>query len=160
MRFQTHQPVEDLHSGVFQIARPPDVRSFIKARFQFHHGGDFLALRCRNQGWNDQRMFAGAVKRLLDGKHAFVGRRRLNKRERGIVRIEGMMQQHIVLAKFFEQIMGLRGQPQFARRKGSKLQIGMTPLLVNVKQAGKIYRAIGGKNLPASPARTRCPSAR
>jgi hypothetical protein len=45
MRLQADQSVKDLHAGVFQIARPADVRRLIEARFQLHHGGDFLVRR-------------------------------------------------------------------------------------------------------------------
>ena len=45
VRLQTHQPMEDLHACIFQIARPADIGRFIEARFQFHHRGDFLVCR-------------------------------------------------------------------------------------------------------------------
>ena len=80
VRLQAHQPVEDLHPGIFQIARPANVRRFIETRFQFHDSGDFLVGRGRHQSRNNRRMLARPVKRLLDGKHALVFRGRLNER--------------------------------------------------------------------------------
>ena len=94
--------MEHLHSGIFQITRPADVGSLVEARFELHHRRHFLVSRRGHQRWNDQGMFAGAVKRLLDRQDTIVFGRRLNERNHCIVGIERMMQQYIVTAQFFE----------------------------------------------------------
>ncbi len=43
VRLQPHQPVEDLHSRIFQFARPLDVGGFIETRLHLHDHGYFLA---------------------------------------------------------------------------------------------------------------------
>ena len=88
--------MEHLHAGIFQIARPADVRRFIEARFQFHDRGDFLVCRGGHQRRNDQRMLARPVKGLLDGEHALIFGGRLNERYNCIVRIIGVVQQNVV----------------------------------------------------------------
>ena len=110
VRLQTHQAVENLHSGIFQIARPADVRGLIEARLQLHHRRHFLARRSVHQRRDNQRMFAGAVESLLDGKNVLVFGRRLDKRNHRVVRIERMMQQDVVPAQLLEQILRFRGQ--------------------------------------------------
>ena len=63
----TAAPVmEDLHAGIFQVARPADVRGLIEARFQFDDRGDFFARGRFNECGDNQGMLAGAVQRLLD----------------------------------------------------------------------------------------------
>jgi len=56
VRLQADKSVEDLHSGIFHLARPADVRRLIEARLQFHDGSDFLVRRGRHQRWNNQRI--------------------------------------------------------------------------------------------------------
>ena len=70
MGFQAYQSVEDLHPRVLQVARPADIGIFIETSFQFHYSRDFFLLRGGNKCGHDERVFAGPVKRLLDGKHA------------------------------------------------------------------------------------------
>ena len=62
-------------------------------------------------------MLVGAVQRLLDRKHARVFGRGFNEGHHGIVGVEGMVQQHVVAAQFLEQVLRLRGQPQFAGKR-------------------------------------------
>src|SRR5206468_12734172 len=63
---QTDKAVKDLDSGVFQIARPADVRGFVEASLQLHHGGDFFLRGGCDQGRNNERVLVGTVERLLD----------------------------------------------------------------------------------------------
>src|SRR6202051_4195898 len=46
MRLETDQPVKNLDAGIFQIASPADILRLVEARFQFHHGSNFLMRRC------------------------------------------------------------------------------------------------------------------
>ena len=89
VRFQSDQAVEDLHAGIFQIARPADVRGLIESRFQFDDRRHFLARGSFDQRRDDQRMLAGAVERLLDRKNALVFGGRFDERNHRIVGIEG-----------------------------------------------------------------------
>ena len=42
VRFQAHQSMEHLHSGIFETSRPPDVGLLVEAGLQFHHHGHFF----------------------------------------------------------------------------------------------------------------------
>ncbi len=59
-----------------------------------------------------------------------------------------MMQQHVALAKRFEQILLALGNAPLARHKGLKLQLRTIDLAVQVREPRKIDRAAGAKNLP------------
>jgi len=78
--FVTDQSIDNVDAGFLQLTRPLDVVGFVKARAQFHHGGDlFSVLNGVHQGAHDARIAAGAVKRLLDGQHSGIRRRLLQK---------------------------------------------------------------------------------
>ena len=99
VRFQSHQAVVHLHARFLQAARPANVGRFVEARLELHHDGDFLFRRRLHQRAHDRRILAGAVERLLDGKHVGILRRAFdeaNDRRIGIVRV---MQQDVALAQ-------------------------------------------------------------
>ena len=58
-----------------QLARPANVRCFVKARTQLNQGGHLLSGIGRfDQGLHDGRVAAGAVERNFDGEHLRIGR--------------------------------------------------------------------------------------
>jgi len=70
MDFVTDQPINYVHSGLFQMARPIDISGFVKSRAQLHHRSDLLAVFHRVlQCPNDARVAASAVKCLFDRQH-------------------------------------------------------------------------------------------
>src|ERR1700722_20926616 len=95
-------------------------------------------------------MFAGAVKRLLDGENFLVRGRRLNELEHGIVRVIGVMQKNVMPPQFLEQVSGLRGQAQLPRSKRAILQIGPLHLLVHIEQTHQIDRSSNAKTCHGS----------
>ena len=59
-----------------------------------------------------------------------------------------MVQQNVVAAQLFEQIVRLRGQAQLPRHVGVKLQIRPRRCVVNIEEPRKIHRAVNRENLP------------
>src|SRR5271167_3542246 len=98
MSLQTHESVKNLDTGVFQITRPTDIRGFVEPRFQFHDRCHFFSCGGGDERGNDQRVLAGTVESLLDGKYVVVLGGGLNERDDRIVGIEGMVEENIVAA--------------------------------------------------------------
>ena len=115
MRLEADDAVEDLYPGIFEIARPADVRGLVEAGHQLDHDGDFFALRRFGEGVKDGRVGAGAVERLLDGDDARILRPAAMKYDDGVVGVEGVMQQDVVMAQFFKEVVGPAVEAQLAR---------------------------------------------
>src|SRR5271155_2588081 len=93
-------------------------------------------------------MFAGAIQCLLHREHARVLRCRFNKRNYGVERVEGMVQQNIVAAKLLKKVLRFSGKAKLAWEKRLELQLRVLGLLVNIEQARKVDRSVDGKYLP------------
>ena len=100
--FEADEAVKDLDAGVFEIARPADVRGFVEASFELDDGGDFFSRSGGDEGRHDERVLAGAVEGLLDRENIVVFGGGLNKGDHRIVGIEGMVEKDIVTAELFE----------------------------------------------------------
>src|SRR6266702_3250920 len=98
MSLQANQSMKNLHSGVLEITRPADVRSFIKTRLELYYCSDLLFGCSSNQGADDHRIFTGAVKSLLDREHVGIFGGCLDERHHCIEGVERMMQQDVVPA--------------------------------------------------------------
>ena len=102
MRFQADDAVKNLHARFLQISRPANVGGFVEARLQLDHHGDFLFRGGFDQRANDGRILAGAIERLLDGKHIGILRRAFDEAHDGRVGIVGMVEQNIAFANLFK----------------------------------------------------------
>src|SRR5581483_8637852 len=96
------QSVKNLHSGIFQVARPADIRSFIKPGLEFDHGRDFLLTSRGNHSRNNQGMLAGPVESLLDREDTGIFGGTFDKRNDRVVRIERVVKQNVMPAEFLE----------------------------------------------------------
>ena len=121
MGLEADQSVEDLHSRVFQRARPADIAGFVETRLHLDHHRDFLLGRGLNQGAYDGRIFAGAVQGLLDGKHVGIVGGGANEVHHRVVRIVRMVQQNVAMADFFKDVVRLAVQLQLARHERPEL---------------------------------------
>src|SRR5438270_5610222 len=118
MSLQSDNAVKDLNAGVFHIARPADVGGLVETGFELHHHGDFLPCSCLDERASDGRLGIGAVDGLLDREHAVIVSGALEKLDHWIKRIVRMMQQNVVLADLFKQIVRAAAQVQLSWNKG------------------------------------------
>ena len=106
---QRGQAVDDVHAGLLQLLRPPDVGLLVEARLQLHHADGLLAALGRLDQRRHQRgVGARPVHRLLDRQHVRVGHGLLDEAlDRGGERVVGMMDEDVRFAGRREDV-GLR----------------------------------------------------
>ena len=101
-----------------QLARPADVRRFVKTRAQLDQRGHLLSgVGGFDQSLHDGRVAAGAIERDFDGEHLRIGRGDFDEVDDRIEAFIRMVQQDILFADDFENI-GRRRQ----RRIGGGLK--------------------------------------
>ena len=92
MGLQPDEPVDDVHAGLLELARPDDVGLLVEPRLDLDEREHLLArLGGVDQRLDDRAVARGAVQRLLDGEHVGVGGRlleeRLHARRERLVRV-------------------------------------------------------------------------
>ncbi len=145
MRLEPHQPVDDVHAGLLQLARPADVGLLVEAGLDLHQRHDLLAgLGGVDQRVDDRGVAGRAVERLLDRQHVRVGRGLLDEplHARG-ERVVGMVHQHVALAEGGED--ALRVLPVGERRvrgRDERLVLEVGPVdRVHRPQRGQVEQA-------------------
>src|ERR1700733_2840701 len=106
VRLEPDDAMEDLHPGIFKIARPADVRGFVETSHQLHHDGYFLGLRSLGKGVEHGRVGTGAIKRLFHGDYARILRTQLHEIDHGIGGVVGVVEQQVMVTEFVEKILG------------------------------------------------------
>ncbi len=98
MGLVANEAEHDVHAGLLELLGPLDVVGLVEASLQLDEGGDLLAVaRGLDEGADDGRVAARAVKRLLDGEHARVAGGLLDKLDHGVERLVGVVQQDVAL---------------------------------------------------------------
>ncbi len=117
MGLEPDQPVDHVHAGLLQLARPSDVRLFVEPGLDLDEGHHLLAgLGGVDQGVDDRGVTRGPVQGLLDGQHVRVGRGLLDEPlHRRRERVVGVVHQHIAVAQRREN--ALRRFPFAERRR-------------------------------------------
>ena len=60
--FVTHQPIDNIHTGLFQFPGPLDVIGLVESRAQLHNRGHLLAIASRfNERIHDSSIRAGPI---------------------------------------------------------------------------------------------------
>ena len=148
VRLQPHQPVEDLHSGVFQLASPSNVAGLIEARLHLDDDRDFLRRRRLHQRLHNRRVVVRPVQCLLDAQYRWVGRRRLNETDHAVVAVKGMVQQHVALAQSLPDIFRALGQRPLPRLEWLELQVRPIHRAVQEHQPAQVHRPRRAIHLP------------
>ena len=130
VRLEAHQPVDDVHARLLQLARPPDVGLLVEPRLDLHQRDDLLARRRRvHERVDDGGVARRPVERLLDREHVRVGRGLLDEAlHAGGERVVGVVDEHVALAQRGEDALGglaaRRTPGAVAGRNGSSLRSG------------------------------------
>ncbi len=143
--------VEDLHAGVFELARPADVGGLVEARHELDDDGDVLALRGLFECAEDGRVGAGAVEGLLDGDDVLVGGGGGDEVFDGAVAVEGMVQQDVFLAELGEDVGGRLGglvEVEAAAVELGELERGQLDGAVEGHEAREVDGRGGAEDLP------------
>ncbi len=105
VRLELDEPIDDMHAGVFEIARPADVGGLVEARLELDHGRDRLAgLDRLLQRLHDRAVARGAVERPLDGHDVGIGHRLTQELHHHVEALVGMVDDDVLLADGREAI--------------------------------------------------------
>ncbi len=141
-----HEPVDDLHPGAFEVARPPDVALLIEAGLELNHRRDRLAGLCRlDQGGDDGRVLGGPVQGLLDRDHRRVVRRLAQELHHDVERLVRVVNDDVLGLNGGEAIAAEVTDPLGkARDIGLELEVGTVigDQLIDIDQTEKSLQAI------------------
>ncbi len=92
VRLEPHEPVDDVHAGLLELACPADIRRLVESRLDLHERQHLLAgLGRLDEGLHDRAVAGRAVQGLFDGEHVGVGssllEERLHTRRERLVRV-------------------------------------------------------------------------
>src|SRR5258706_4533655 len=104
MNLIADQAINDVNSGLLQLARPKNIVRFIEACAQFHDRRDLLSPAHRlHESANDAAVPSRAVERLLDRKKVWISRGLLQDHDHCFETLVRMVQEGIVLSQQIEQ---------------------------------------------------------
>ena len=116
--FQVHEPVDDVHAGLFEPCRPADIAALVESGFQLDEHGDLLArLRGSHQPLHERRFVADAVERHLDRDDMFVVDGRIEKGLERRKRVERMVEQRVAIFDVLENAVSVLAVPDHARHE-------------------------------------------
>ena len=137
---ESHDAVHDVRAGFLQPVGQLDVGFLVESRAQLDDDRDVLAgLRGRHQRIDDRRLIAGAIQRLLDREHARIRRCAAQEIQHRAEAVEGMVQQHVLLADDGEQVGGSGDAARQARREDRVLEIGPLHEVVDRREPIEIH---------------------
>ena len=108
MHLEVHQAIDDVDAFTLQPSGPFDIALFVETRFEFDQNCDLLAIVDGiEQGLDHGSVAADAIESDLDGEHVRIARRLLQKRDNGLERIEGVVQENILTTNSGENVLAL-----------------------------------------------------
>ena len=140
VRLVTDDAVDDLHAGVLQAIGEAEVGFLVEARAQLDDDGDVLAVaRGLHQLFDDRRILARAIQRLLDREHVRVFGRLLDQLQHGREGIEGVVQQHVAFGHALEHRVHVAQRARLERRV---FQVGALHQVVDLDDAVEVDRPV------------------
>src|SRR5581483_6732200 len=141
------QAVDHVDPGLLELAGPLDVVGFVETCLQLHQRGDLLAVaRGFDQGADNGRVAAGAVKRLLDGEDLGVARGLLGKFDHRGEGVVGMVQKDVLTAEGIEDVGNMAQGRDVNRGERGVLQIGPVDV-IKAEQPHEVEGPVEAKNV-------------
>ena len=139
VRLQTNDAIQNLSADRLQHLGPVDVGLFVKAGFQLHDHGHFLAApNCLAQQVHQFGVATGTVNGLLDSEHLGVVDGFAQETQHGVKTLERLMQHDIARFELFKKRDAGGQLCRVARLVGWKAELGRIHQVDQLRQAHQI----------------------